>query len=113
MTIIDYKVVGKKIADKRREMGLTQKELADECGISSSYLAHIEAGANKLSLDVAVGISNTLGLDINYLIVDNLDIEDDKITAVLGQLKNCTSEQKEKFVNISQVLLDNINRLSQ
>ena len=38
-----YKKIGQNIAKYRKEKGLSQEELANEVGISYSYIIHIEA----------------------------------------------------------------------
>jgi len=59
------KVLGKKIQRKRREMGLTQEELADKVGISRAYMGYIEQGRNAPSLEVLEKIARTLRTSIN------------------------------------------------
>ena len=39
---MDLVKMGKYIAGKRKELGLTQKQLADELGISQSYISRLE-----------------------------------------------------------------------
>ena len=44
MLNVDYYLVGSKIKEKRKSKGLTQEQLAEQCDISVSYIAHIERG---------------------------------------------------------------------
>lgn len=50
------------IREKREELGISQKELAEKCGIAQSTLCDIEQGRNKPSLPVAVKIANVLNI---------------------------------------------------
>ena len=50
------------IREKREQLGMSQKELADKCGIAQSTLCDIEQGRNKPSLPVAVKIANALNV---------------------------------------------------
>ncbi|QOX65115.1 helix-turn-helix transcriptional regulator [Anoxybacterium hadale] len=61
-----YKQIGQKIAYYRTQRGLTQQQLADEIGISKSYLSKIESpNTNKpFSLDVLFSLSETLNIKI-------------------------------------------------
>ena len=48
------------IKERREQLGISQKELADACGITQSHLCDIEQGRNKPSIDVAVRIARVL-----------------------------------------------------
>ena len=56
-----------KIKDRREELGISQKELAEKVGISQSFLCDIEQGRNKPSISVAVKIADVLKVqDIKF-----------------------------------------------
>lgn len=48
------------IREKREQLGISQKELADKCGIAQSTLCDIEMGRCKPSLQVAVKMAQVL-----------------------------------------------------
>lgn len=48
------------IREKREQLGISQKELAEKCGIAQSTLCDIEQGRSKPSLSVAIKIANVL-----------------------------------------------------
>ena len=45
---LDYLQLGKRIADRRRQMNLKQNALAEYVGISNNYLSSIEGGKSAL-----------------------------------------------------------------
>lgn len=51
------------IREKREELGMSQKELAEACGITQSHLCDIEQGRNKPSLPLAVKIAQVLDVE--------------------------------------------------
>lgn len=51
----------KNIREKRESLGISQKELAETCGIAQSTLCDIEMGRSKPSIDVAIKIAKALG----------------------------------------------------
>lgn len=58
-----------KLGDIRREKGLTQRELAENSGISYNTIIKIERGGiPNPTVDTAVKLSKVLGVDINRLI---------------------------------------------
>ena len=55
------------IKEKREQLGLSQKELADKVGISQSFLCDIEQSRCKPSIDTAVKLADALGIsDIKF-----------------------------------------------
>lgn len=56
-----------KLVNIRKELDLTQEELANKAGITRAYLANIEAGKYTPSLDVANKLSIILNRPINEL----------------------------------------------
>ena len=65
-----YKEIGKKVANYRKQKGLSQEELANEVGISYSYLTQIEAPnvIKKMSLEVLFDIADILEIDVKELL---------------------------------------------
>ena len=56
-------ILGARIRTRRRELNITQAELARQIGISSSYLNLIEHNKRSIAGKLLVKIGNTLGLD--------------------------------------------------
>ena len=55
------------INEKREELGISQKELAEKIGISQSFLCDIEQGRSKPSIDTALKIAEVLNIgDIKF-----------------------------------------------
>ena len=55
---MDYESLGSHVRRARKAAGMTQYELAERLGISTSFLGHIERGSRKASLETLVKISN-------------------------------------------------------
>lgn len=51
------------IKERREELDLSQKELAEKAGISQSFLCDIEQGRSKPSIDTALKIAEVLNID--------------------------------------------------
>ena len=55
------------IREKREELGLSQKELAEKSGIAQSCLCDSEQGRSKPSIDVAIKLAKVLKVkDIKF-----------------------------------------------
>jgi transcriptional regulator with XRE-family HTH domain len=63
-----YVRLGRRIAEARKAGGLTQERLAEGASISPSYLAHIEAGGRRPTLDVLRLLADALGVEIERLL---------------------------------------------
>ena len=57
----DYKVV---IKEKRKELGISQSELARRLGISQAYMNQIEQGTRNPTLPKLVKICELLGISM-------------------------------------------------
>ena len=56
-----YKHLGKNIKKRRKELHLTQQELADRLGLSLNFIGKIEVAFSKPSLDTLIDIiTNTM-----------------------------------------------------
>ena len=59
--------LGQAIRARRKQRGLTQRQLADACGCSLMYLSNLERGKATAELGIALRIVNMLGLDIEVV----------------------------------------------
>jgi len=73
--MIDYKDFGQRVRIIRRKNHLTQEELAEQVGISTSFLGHIERGSRIASLETLVALCNALKVTPQHLLQASLDDE--------------------------------------
>lgn len=57
-------VIGQRIAQLRKEQGMTQQHLADKSGVLRPNIARIEAGRYGMTVDVLARIANALGCEL-------------------------------------------------
>lgn len=62
MEHINYAAIGAQIRRRRRELRLTQEELAEMADIAPSFLGHVERGTRKPSVETLVRLSEALGV---------------------------------------------------
>lgn len=63
------KSLGKILKERRTQLGLTQRALADQVAIKASHVAYIESGRRRPSLPLLERIATVLGLDRRELFV--------------------------------------------
>ena len=104
MITIDYKDLGKRVRELRRSISLTQDELAEKCGISASFLGHIERGTRVASIETLVALCNTLSVTPQYLLSASLNTYDAHIPeGVSAETRTRLSE----FLRLAQDTLAN------
>lgn len=59
--------IGRRIAEMRNEIYMTQNELADLAGIKKGNLERIETGKYSISLDILARIAKALGTNIDFI----------------------------------------------
>ncbi len=62
-----YVKLGQNIKHRRKELGLTQQELADKMNISLNFMGKIEVAFSKPSLDTLIELSNALETTVSDL----------------------------------------------
>lgn len=63
------KYIGKRIAEMRKQAGISQVELAEKSGIGDSHIARIEMGRYSVGIDTLQKIADVFGKKIEF--VDN------------------------------------------
>lgn len=56
--------IGKEIRDRRKELKITQPELAELAGVNVNTVVRLERGATNPTLDVLVRIGEALGMEV-------------------------------------------------
>jgi transcriptional regulator with XRE-family HTH domain len=59
--------MGKRIAQLREDMGMTQKQLADRADVSVTFLSEVENGKRNISMGKLVSIAEELETTTDYL----------------------------------------------
>ena len=71
--MIDYKSIGTKIRKRRKELNISQEKLAELCDVGTTHISHIETGNCIPSLKVFINILNTLNINADSLLCDELN----------------------------------------
>lgn len=57
--------IGQRIAQLRKEQGITQAELAERTGIQRAHITRIEAGRYSVGIDLLQKIAEALGKNVD------------------------------------------------
>jgi transcriptional regulator with XRE-family HTH domain len=61
-------IMGERIKSRREELGLSQREFADRCGVSSAMICWIERGTKSPSLQLGYIIAEVLEVTVSWLL---------------------------------------------
>ena len=67
---MNYYEIGQRIRKFRKAYNLSQEQLAEMVGISTTHMSHIETGNTKLSLPVFIHIRDALSVQTDALLHD-------------------------------------------
>jgi transcriptional regulator with XRE-family HTH domain len=65
---MNHAAMGARIKARRKELHLTQGQLAEVCSLSSSFLGHIERGTRIASIDTLCALCSALNVSADYLL---------------------------------------------
>ncbi len=91
---LDYVAIGSRIRKYRWESKISQEELAEAVGISTTHMSHIETGATKLSLSVLANISLALKVSADLI------LNGEKITSKISEIDYIFSSSDERQTRI-------------
>ena len=80
---LDYTEIGKRIARRRKELGLKQSEVEEKADISYKYLSNIERGISIPSLEVLMRLAEVLKTTPDEFLLEPPANEEWKNTAKL------------------------------
>lgn len=104
-----------RVAEIRKEHGLTQQELADKLYVDKRTISRIENGT-YLTLENLIRISTVFGVSLDYIMLrcenrksppENIDKAD---VEILAELKNFSTAEKERL--LKHLELDNTLKLN-
>lgn len=88
--------LGNKIVQKRKDLGLTQTELAESLNVTRQTVSRWEAGSIMPDIDKIADIASLLGVSCDYLLKDDVKEE----TAVTGGPGRLMLKAKGKKVRL-------------
>lgn len=94
MLELDYKEIGRRIAQRRKELGLKQKEVEDRADIGYKYLSCIERGLSIPSTEVIMRLAAALDTTPDAFLVGSVRQEENEAWQSIAQLlRNMSPKQ--------------------
>lgn len=90
---LDYKLIGKRIADRRKHLGLKQNVVEEKAEIGYKYLSSIERGFSIPSTEVIMRLAVALDTTPDEFLVGAARYEDETWRSVAEQLRGMNVKQ--------------------
>lgn len=110
-------LIGKRIAERRKFLGITGQQIKDQTGISTGNLSGIEKGNSLPSAAALIGLSKLLNCSVDWILKgeslisekhNEIDLTDDK-TELLNNYSKLDSRGKHRIHTVIYEELDRIN----
>lgn len=102
---LDYSEIGKRIARRRKELGLKQTEVCERAGINDKYLSCIERATSIPSLEVVMRLALALDTTPDEFLVGSVRYDGDQWRDVVEMLRT----MNPKKLNLAQSFLSWLN----
>lgn len=103
---VDYKEVGKRIAERRRELGLKQWQVNEMAGLCNNYLSNVERATTVISIDVLMKICAALDTTPDALLLGAVvDEDNDYLRSMTNRLKQMSSQQARLALSLMDWIL--------
>lgn len=92
---LDYTMIGKRIAQRRKQLGLRQVEVCERAGINDKYLSCIERATSIPSLEVLMKLALALDTTPDAFLTGSIRYDSDQWRDVAELLRNMSPKQLE------------------
>lgn len=107
-----YKYLGQRIREERTKYRLTQEQLAEAAQVNESYVGQVERGEKNPSLETVVNIARSLGVTVDYLLQEEINVEPNGLINELVSLaKNKEPDELRLMLNIWRMISEYSSQL--
>lgn len=91
--------IGRRIALRRNQLGLTQAEAAEMAGLTQQFFASVETGRKNMRADSIVKVARALNVSTDYLLTGSVtDFERTHLTKMLEPLDEAQLYMVEEII---------------
>ena len=102
----DYKLIGKRIAKRRKYLGLTQAQVEEAADIGDKYLSVIERSKSIPSLEVIMRLALALDTTPDEFLVGTARYEDQRWRTVAERLRGMSDAQLDLMEDFAAWVLE-------
>lgn len=110
--MVDYKDIGQRIRIVRQQHKLTQEQLAEAVGVGVAHISHIETGNSIPSVQVLLGIINTLNCSADELLCINIKNDLPVVNSWIADLlSDCSPAEIKLIADMISAIKESMRRL--
>lgn len=87
-----YLELGMRMRLRRRELHLTQKELAALCHVSANHISAMESAKEKPSLDMLILLCDALRTTPDFLLLGSIHAKTNSLSNLADKLRLCSPQ---------------------
>ena len=100
------KRIGKRIKERRDQLGLTQEQLAEKLGLATNYISTVERGASFPRCEKLILLLNGLETSADAIFCDVLDHSVDYQASVLSEkISGLPTEEQKRILNMIEMMV--------
>lgn len=104
---INEKLIGIRIMQRRKALGLSQEELAEQVGLSKNHISNIECGKSMPTTRFILQICSILGETPDYYLIGKITEETDRISELVKRLPD---KSQHVLCRVLEIYLDQISQ---
>ena len=104
---IDYRLIGERIKEARRNAHMTQEKMAERLDVSVGYVSQVERGITKISLDLLGAISDILKCDVSFFVSGaSLECKEYLAADLSEVIKKLDNRQRHLLLGIARLMTE-------
>lgn len=100
--------LGKRIRSARKDLRLTQQELADQSGLAVKTIQDIEKGRKNPTYETLCLLIDRLGISANTLFPSKSAVDSETLQLLFGKLQACNKQNQKLVLNSLNYLVEQI-----
>ena len=100
------KRIGRRIKERREQLGLTQAEFAEQLGVATNYISTIERGASFPRCEKLIAILNGLETSADAIFCDVLDYSAAYQASTLSErLRDIPAREQKRILEVVDLMI--------
>lgn len=108
MLLFDFHAIGNKLLAIRKQMGMTQAEVAEAAGLSDRTYADIERGTVNMRIETILRICQVLRITPDEVLTEERQGDDSGQEALWERLNGCNFKDRETALRLLEVYLNSL-----
>lgn len=103
------KLLGCRVRDYRKALGISQERLAELAGVHPTYISNIENAKANASIDICRRVAHSLNVPLAQLIdINQAKVERDDLMKAFAEIKSLNRKEQKMFLETIKGLLAGI-----